>query len=356
MGKYPDLAIIGGGVIGSAIAYFASKAGMSVTLVDRGNINGKASSVAAGLLAPSGQIEQEGSYAELASASLKCFPELSQELAEASGIDIQFEMNGSLRIALKEESAALIQQQMPLQKHYGFNMKWLDRDEAKQLEPSLSDDILGAGYCSNEGQVYVPRLLAAYREAAQRQGAIFIQARANDHINEHKTHISIQLDHDILTAAHLVLSAGIWTTEIAPNKDDVALEPVKGQITSVGRIKQPPKHIVFGGDCYVATKRNGSITIGSTIERNAYDALKRCDPTIEGILRLWNEAMRFIPGISEAKPVAIKAGIRPRTPNKYPYIGALPGFNRAFIATGHNSNGVLFSGITAQKIVAELLK
>src|SRR5207302_8932505 len=93
-----DVAIVGGGVIGCAIAYNLSKSGVDVAVFDRGEIGAEASSAATGLLAPLGPISGSGPFADLLLSSFALFPTLVPELEEASCINLQYERTGALRI------------------------------------------------------------------------------------------------------------------------------------------------------------------------------------------------------------------------------------------------------------------
>src|SRR5579875_1547141 len=101
-GKNPDLLIIGNGVIGWAIAYYAAKAGLSVKVIDRNKTSGRASSIAAGLIAPSPQLTKATAFSKIALASVALFPSLQHQLLEDSGIDIELRTSGTLRIATSE--------------------------------------------------------------------------------------------------------------------------------------------------------------------------------------------------------------------------------------------------------------
>src|SRR6266852_5200616 len=92
-----DILIIGGGVVGCAIAYNLCKSGTDVTVVERGEIGSQASSAAAGLLAPLGPLSGPGPFANLLLSSFALFPALVPELEEASGIRLDYAQTGALR-------------------------------------------------------------------------------------------------------------------------------------------------------------------------------------------------------------------------------------------------------------------
>src|SRR6266849_3568779 len=97
MSQATEVVIIGGGVIGCAIAYFLRKRGIGVTVLERGEIGAQASSAAAGLLAPLGPLSGPGSLADLLLGSFALFPDLVTELEDANGIRVEYERTGALR-------------------------------------------------------------------------------------------------------------------------------------------------------------------------------------------------------------------------------------------------------------------
>src|ERR1700694_3417945 len=107
-----DVVIIGGGVIGCAIAYYLRKAGREVMVVDEGEIGAQASSAAAGLLAPLGSLSGPGPFADLLLASFALFPSLVPELEEASGIRVEYEQTGALRVVRNPRNVSNLSKRM----------------------------------------------------------------------------------------------------------------------------------------------------------------------------------------------------------------------------------------------------
>src|SRR5262245_40371638 len=130
---HPDIIVVGGGVIGWACAYYLSKAGMRVLVLDAGRRRPAASLAAAGLVAPSPQLTKPSPFATLALASVQALPALRDELLEASGIDIKLDACGTLRVATSEHQAASQQKRLPQQRKLGLELQWLSADEARRL-------------------------------------------------------------------------------------------------------------------------------------------------------------------------------------------------------------------------------
>src|ERR1051326_9488324 len=105
--KFPDIVIVGGGVVGCAAAYFLAREGVSLTLLERDGLAAHASGAAAGMLAPICESSGEGPFFEFGLHSLGLFPALAEELRERSGVDPQYVPSGVLRVRSEEHTSEL---------------------------------------------------------------------------------------------------------------------------------------------------------------------------------------------------------------------------------------------------------
>ena len=161
-----DVAIVGGGVIGCAIAYSLSKSGADVAVFDQGEIGAEASSAATGLLAPLGPLSGPGPYADLLLSSFALFPALVPELEDASGMHLSYEQTGALRIVRNPKNVPRLYKRMQDWQPFGLKMHWLTGDEARQLEPLLSPDVCAAIYVPEESQLNASTLFKSLSLAA----------------------------------------------------------------------------------------------------------------------------------------------------------------------------------------------
>ncbi len=168
-----DVVIVGGGVIGCAIAYYLSKSGVDVAVFDRGEIGAEASSAATGLLAPLGSLSGPGPFADLLLTSFALFPELAPELEEASGIKLEYEQTGALRIVRNPKQISDLRKRMKAWQPLGLQMHWLTGDEARQQEPLLTPDACAAIYAPEESQIKASHLVKAFSCAAANYGTTF---------------------------------------------------------------------------------------------------------------------------------------------------------------------------------------
>ena len=148
-----DVVIVGGGVIGCAIAYYLRKSGVDVIVLEKGEIGTQASSAAAGLLAPLGSLSGPGPFADLLLASWNMFPSLVAELENASDLHLEYQQTGSLRIVRNPKTTSNLRKRMNEWQPLGLEMHWLSGKETHQREPLLASDVSAAIYAPGEAQI-----------------------------------------------------------------------------------------------------------------------------------------------------------------------------------------------------------
>src|SRR6266581_8107010 len=185
MSSSTNVVIVGGGIIGCAIAYFLRKRGIGVTVLERGEIGAQASSAAAGLLAPLGPLSGPGPLADLLLGSFALFPELVAELEDASGIRVEYERTGALRTVRNAKRVAGLRKRMEEWQPLGLQMYWLSGDEARQREPLLSSDVCAAIYAPEESQINASHVFKSFSLATMHQGATLYSHRIITGIQRH---------------------------------------------------------------------------------------------------------------------------------------------------------------------------
>lgn len=166
--RCPDVLVIGAGVIGAASAYFLSKRGYKVLLIDKEGIASGASGAAEGIV---GSVTKRklGLVTSIVVESFKMFPELCEEL----DYDIEFTPKPGLMVIDDESQLNILERFVDKKKETGLEIKVLGQDTTREMEPLLSDNILGAVYTPAQGIVNPLRLSFGYVEAARRLGAEF---------------------------------------------------------------------------------------------------------------------------------------------------------------------------------------
>jgi len=347
-----DVVIIGGGIIGCAIAYYLRKSGVEVTVVEKGDIGAEASSAAAGLLAPLGSLSGPGPLADLLLASWSIYPTLVPELEQASGVHLAYEQSGSLRVARNPNNIDNLHKRMNAWQPLGLKMQWLTGDEARQREALLAPDISAAIYAPEEAQVKAPHVVKAFARAATNLGAKLCAYHNVIGMDFHGNKVTrVCTDHGLeIACEHVIVATGAWTRDLERLLDiSLPVEPQRGQILTLKQLSSPPpplKHIIFGEAIYLAPKNNGTIVVGATKEEVGFEK----HLTAGGIGWLLSTAVRLLPGLERAAIDQMWAGLRPKTPDNLPILGNAPSLENVILAVGHGSIGIMLSAITGKSI------
>ena len=345
-----DVVVVGGGVIGLAIAWRAAQRGLTVTVLDPTPGMG-ASHHGAGMLAPVTEVHYgEEDLLRLNLASATRYPSFVAELEDASGTPVGYRMTGTLAVAFDTDDKAALDDLHDYQSSLGLRSQPVTARECRQLEPYLSTAIRGGLLVEGDHQVDPRRLVTALLVACTRTGVDVRQVPAR--------HLRVERDRvvgvDDINAGSIVLAAGCWSAELRglPGHAVSPVRPVKGQIL---RLRDDVEHptlqrnvraLVRGRPIYLVPRADGEIVVGATSEEKGFDTRL----TVEGTGDLLADARELLPRVSEIELVEASAGLRPGSPDNAPMIGAgaLPGL---VVATGHYRNGILLAPITADAVV-----
>jgi glycine oxidase len=351
-----DVVVVGGGVIGLAIAWQAALRGLTVTVLDPAPGSG-ASHAAAGMLAPVTEVHYgEERLLRLNLASAQRYPTFAAELTEATGRDVGYRQTGTLAVATDADDRAVLADLHRFQLSLGLAVELLTSREARRLEPMLAPGIRSGLLVAGDHQVDNRLLAAALLAAAIAVGVDVRTDRVAGIVTTAERATGVRLgDGDTLAAGTVVLAAGCWSGQVAGVPTDVAppTRPVKGQIV---RLRGPAdflgrnvRAVVGGTHLYLVPRADGEIVIGATTEEQGYDVTVRAG----GVYELLRDAHTLVPGIAELELTETYAGLRPGSPDNAPMIGrtALAGL---VAATGHYRNGILLTPATADA-VADLL-
>lgn len=347
-----DVVVIGGGVIGCAIAYQLSKRGIDVLIVERSTIGQEASSAATGLLAPIRPFaKRDDTYMALQLASLALFSEFIPELEASSGISVEYERTGTLRM-VRPEQANRLQEWVKDWKQAGFRMEVLTENMLRSQEPLLSAEKTCALYNADEPQLQAPLLTRAYALAAARMGATLLEGcEVTSLLTKFGKVRGVATAQGEISCDHVVLAAGAWSSLCGEWLNiSIPVRPVVGQSFA---LKQPTplRHIVFGQGIYLAPKRDNVLFVGATHEDNGFHP----QVTSAGIAQLTTDMIALIPAFSHIPIERAWAGLRPKTSDSRPIIGGVPGWENVSIATGHGGFGMLLSLITGVTIADFIL-
>jgi glycine oxidase len=349
MAKHPDVAIIGGGIIGLTCAYFLAKEGLSVEVFDRGDLGKEASWAGAGIIPPGNPLGAATAIDRLRAIGSTRFSDFSAELRELTGID-----NGYLRCSgiefLEEDETREV---LELWENEGIAFERLTRDQLRGYEPAVEDVPAAPYLLPGCAQVRNPWHLRALVTACERARVrLRPYESASEWITFGKRIKGVWLaSGDSVSAGRCLLASGAWTDGLLELLGyRLGVHPVRGQIVLLNRPQPQITRILMIGKRYLVPRGDGRVLVGSTEEPEA-GFEKRTTPV--GVSELFGFAARLIPKWAGADVERCWAGLRPGTPDGLPFIGPVPGWDNVFVATGHFRAGVQLSIGTAQAI-AEL--
>lgn len=345
-----DVVIIGGGIIGCAIAYELAKKQVDVLVIEKATRVGTESSWAgAGILTSHASTHEP--YPELCRASLAIYPSLASELKEKTNIDIEFIKSGTLSVYFEESEAAGLIGLAERRVNRGFTAEVLTSDQALELEPAVSNNIAGAVLFPEDGHVRNPRMVSALAKGAAQHGAQFLLGNpVSGFVSENGRVIGVVVNGETIYAESFVLAAGCWTGNLAAMLDvPISISPAKGQIVLLETMPQLFQRTIDGVGIYIVPRTDGKVLLGATVEYVGYDKT----PTVDGVKQMIDAALTIAPQLAQSTFVQTWVGLRPYY-NRGPCLGHLPGYDNVVLASGHFKNGILLAPITG-KLIAELL-
>ncbi|MGA5816455.1 glycine oxidase ThiO [Kitasatospora sp. NPDC094028] len=353
-GARADVLVIGGGIIGLAVAWRTAQRGAGTVIVVDPAPGGGAAGVAAGMLAPVTELQYgEEPLLRLGMASNERYAAFAAELSEASGgLDTGYRRCGTIAVALDSDDRAELRELHAFHQRLGLDSTWLTGREARRLEPMLAPGVRGGLHVADDHQVDPRRLLEALVVACEGAKVLLHRAEAVELLVEDGRAVGARLGSgETVTADRVVLAAGPHSHRLAGLPEDVlpAIRPVKGQVLRLGIpdayrpfLSRNVRAVVRGQHIYLVPRENGELVVGATTEEQGYDTTV----TAGGVYELLRDAHELVPGITELPLLETSAGLRPGSPDNAPLLGptSLPGL---VATTGHYRNGVLLTPVTA---------
>jgi glycine oxidase len=351
-----DVVVVGGGVIGLAIARALRLRGVRrVMLIERARPGAEASHAAAGMLAPQSEANGADAFFELACASRDLYPAFAEELREETGTDIELERTGTLYLAFTEKDEQEIEHRLRWQRRAGLSVEQLSADEARRLEPCISREVRAALRFPLDVQVENRRLIAALSTSIEKQGVrLLTETHVQSLIVERGRTVGVETSRGVVHAPVVVLAAGAWTSFLTSSGNaslPVSIEPVRGQMLCFETNPRSARHVIYSPRGYLVPRLDNRLLAGSTTEHAGFE--KRV--TGAGVHAIMSNALEIAPAVGKLPLVDSWAGLRPRAEDEWPVIGACAETQGLFYATGHYRNGILLAPLTGDVVAEQIM-
>ncbi|RKF14161.1 FAD-binding oxidoreductase [Roseovarius spongiae] len=314
-GTTADTLVIGGGLVGAAVAWGLARQGEKVILIDEGDVALRASRGNFGLV----WVQSKGSgmhdYARWTRRSADLWPDFAGQLAEDSGVSPDYHKPGGLHFCLSEEEMdevrALNDRMHNVNGALGYGAEMLDRKQLDELMPGLGPDVVGGSYGKHDGHANPLLLLRGLHAALARRGGRYASDARAETIEPDGTGYRVTTPKDVFRGAKVVLAAGHGNSALAPQLDlDIPLRPEKGQILVTERaapLLTMPTHLLRQTD-------EGTIMMGDSHEDTGYST-RSGSPVMSQIAR---NAIRCFPALANLRLVRSWAAVRILTPDGAP--------------------------------------
>lgn len=371
--KIFDVGIIGGGIIGCALAYYLSKAGASVAVFEKKHICSGASCVNQGGLA-------------IQVFDLKTIPlglissELYRGLSDELDFDIEYQQNGSLLVTREEYQVPLLRKRYDELKQLGLNVEFWGVNKLNEFPGGVTQPFHAVLESHVDGQVNPFRATYALALAAEKMGAKIIADAKIREIKQVKSriHSAVSEKGDEFICSHLVCAAGPWSEQIGKLVGlDIPVEPQRGQLIVTEQVRNSEYPYILDGD-YLTTayginaggkdisarkrlalgiggsyaqEATGNWTIGSSRDMTGFTR----DVSPEVLREMTRRVLEFFPEMETLNCIRFFAGFRPYcVKDGHPILGRvldLPGFH---VATGHAGEGIAMAPVTGKLIAEEI--
>lgn len=364
-----DVIIIGGGIIGSSVAWQLARRKKKVLVIERKDVCSGSAGATDGVVGY--HTKKPGLQLDLAVQSIEMFRTLNRDLE--TNVEYGLEAGGMQPVEDKDQWDMLASMAAE-QRRSGVDIRMITAEEACSIEPNLNPDIYGALWSPTGGKVNPLAMTFGFARAAKRLGAVYLTETEVTHIlTEGGRAVGVNTSAGEFRADCIVDAAGAWAGKVAALAGiDLPIRPRKGQLIITEPIGpflratvqcamynvikfrpetiKDPAVLKLGSSLSIEQQESGGLIIGGTREFADFEE----ENTFEAVETMVKRAVRFFPALKDVSIIRCFSGFRPYTPDGLSMMGevrTLPGF---YMAAGHEGDGIALSPITG-RLMAELI-
>ena len=346
-----EVVVIGGGVMGSSIAYHLARRGVAVTLLERGEIPCAASAASAGGVRQQGRDLRE---MPLAVASIARWENLEDEI----GADVHYRREGHLTVTENPDTIIELLPWMADQQALGLDIRLVEGDDLRELIPGVAPQVVAGTYSPTDGHANPILTTKAFAAAAARHGADIRPHTTVMSIDHSGGQVSgVTTDAGSIACDLVVLAAGAWSMDFA-RQLGIELPAVARAPQMIATTPMPPLlHQVVGArERMLSLKQvpSGNYVIGGGWPGTVLLDKRIALPWYSSVLGSLTDSSAIFPDLLRARVERVWVGVEAQTLDEVPILGALPGVTNLVVATGFSGHGFALSPIIGQ-VMSELI-
>lgn len=328
-----DAAVLGGGLVGAAIAWGLQRAGLSVVLLDEGDVAFRASRGNFALVWVQGKGDGQPAYTRWTRLSAAEWPKLRDALREASGIETELQQPGGVHLCFTEAEMAARQALLERLRlgagNHGYDYRMVTGAELRDMLPGIGPRVLGASFTPYDGHVNSLRLLHALHRAFTEGGGRYLPNARVTAAQAAPGSFRITTPAGEVTAGRVVLAAGLGNRDLAPLFGLKApVVPNKGQVLVTERTRQ----VLPMPTTFIRQTNEGTLMLGDSKEDAGFD-LSQSPDVMAAIAK---RAVASFPWIADLNLVRAWSALRVMSADGFPIYEQSRRFPGAFVANCHS--------------------
>jgi sarcosine oxidase, subunit beta len=318
-----DVLVIGGGIMGSAVALRLAGAGMRAALFEASQLGMGASGVNAGTL--SLQIKR---------AALMPYAIKGHALWKQAGAAVGYRETGGLTLAFTEREAQILTERMLARRAAGAPIELISTQQARAIEPNISERIVAASYCAADGYANSSRTGVYYRGLLRAAGVTLFEHTPALRIEPDDAGTTLHTAAGAFQAPRALLATGAWTRTLSERLGRPL--PVRARINTVSALERLPpivKSVIGHATGLLTLKQssNGTVLIGGGWQGRGTPDAGRGEVVPETLITNLRLAQYALPRLSDARLLRAWTGFEANVPDFFPLAGLLPGTRGLFV-------------------------